>query len=238
MTGFVSIDRAAGRRLVGRRGAIALLASVVLGAVVAGCSGASITPETIYRTVPPTATPITISTVEVAPAATPAPTDTPAPTPTPTPKPTPAPAIGACNASNLSLTIKGTSGIYWQGGGGHQMATFILKNNGSVACNVKAQNQPLFLNGNGSILILGAAAGTSSTLKIAAHGSVHADVQTGNLCNAPAIVAPTKVAFMMAGGTGLVMATPLSSSDEGGVPPCLGDPSIYSGSIEAQPWAP
>jgi hypothetical protein len=136
------------------------------------------------------------------------------------------------------INIQGSSGIYWQGGGGHKLATFVLKNNGSLACTVKAKDQLLLLNGDGSTLILGAAAGTSATLTLAAHGSVHADVQTGNLCDAPAIVAPVKVAFMMGGGTGLVEATPLSSSDVGGVPPCLGDPSIYTGSIEAQPWAP
>ena len=214
------------------------MASILLGAVVVGCTGSSVTPKTIYRTFPPTATPIASATVAATPTPPPPPTDTPAPKPTPTPKPTPVPAAGPCNASVLALTIKATSGIYWQGGAGHAMATFVLKNNGSVACTIKAKNQPLFLNGNGSILILGLAAGTSSTIKLAVHGTVHADIQTGNLCDAPAIVAPTRVAFMMSGGTGLVVATALSASDEGGVPPCLGDPSVYSGSIAAQPWAP
>jgi hypothetical protein len=103
---------------------------------------------------------------------------------------------------------------------------------------VKAKAQPLLLNGNDSVLILGAAAGSSSTLTIAPGGSLHTDVQTGNLCDAPPIVAPVRVAFMIPGGTGEVVATPLSPTDEGGVPPCLGDPSVYTGSIEMQPWAP
>jgi hypothetical protein len=201
-----------------------LLISIAIGAVVAACSGATATPQTIYTSRPPTPTP----------AATPTPT----PTATPTPAPTPAPTIGPCNPSNLALAIKATSGIYWQGGGGHMMATFVLKNNGAVACTVKAKDQPLLLNGDGSILILGPAAGTSATLTVASHGTVQADVQTGNLCDAPAIVAPVKVAFMIGDGVGLVQATPLSSSDTGGVPPCLGDNTVYSGSIDAQPWAP
>ena len=35
-----------------------------------------------------------------------------------------------------------------------------------------------------------------------------------------------------------VVATPLSPTDEGGVPSCMGDPSVYSGSIDMQPWTP
>jgi len=230
MTGFVGSDTSDRRTPSRRRGATAILASLAIGAVVAACSGAAVTPQTIYTSRPPTPTPVATPT--------PAPTPTPTPAPTQTPAPTPAPTIGPCNASNLTLTIKATSGIYWQGGGGHQLATFVLKNNGAVACHVKAKNQPLLLNGDGSILILGAAAGTSATLTVASHGTIHTDVQTGNLCDAPAIVAPVKVAFMMGGGVGLVMATPLSSSDTGGVPSCLGDNTVYSGSIDSQTWAP
>jgi hypothetical protein len=118
------------------------------------------------------------------------------------------------------------------------MATLILKNTGAVACNIKAKSQPLLLNGDGSVLVLGAAAGTSTTLKIVPGGKIHADVQTGNVCGLPAIIDPVKVGFMFGGGTGLVVATPLSSTDEGALPSCMGDPSIYSGSIEVQPWAP
>jgi hypothetical protein len=102
---------------------------------------------------------------------------------------------------------------------------------------IKAKAQALLLNGDDSILILGHAPGTSATLTIGPGAAVHADVQTGNFCDGPAIVAPVRVALMMPGGTGLIVAKPLSSSDTGGVPPCLGDPSIYSGSIDVQPWA-
>jgi hypothetical protein len=113
-----------------------------------------------------------------------------------------------------------------------------LKNTGSVSCTVRAKDQPLLLNGDDSILILGAAGGSSALLTLGPGAVLHADVQTGNMCDTPAIVAPVRVAFMMPGGTGLVVATPLSASDTGGVPPCLADPSVYSGSISMQPWAP
>jgi hypothetical protein len=121
---------------------------------------------------------------------------------------------------------------------GHVMATFHLKNNGPIACTVKAKDQPLLLNGNDTILINGPAAGSSATLTLAPGGTLSTDVQTGNLCDAPAIVAPVRVAFMMPGGTGEVVATPLSPTDEGGIPSYMGDPSVYSGSIDMQPWAP
>jgi hypothetical protein len=96
----------------------------------------------------------------------------------------------------------------------------------------------MLLNGDGSVLILGLAAGASATLTLAPSGTLKAIVQTGNLCNSPTILAPVKVGFMEPGSTGLVVAQPLSPSDVGGVPGCLGDPSITSGSIEMQPWSP
>jgi len=236
MTGFVRSDRPAGRERIGRGGPRALLAGIALSVVVGGCSGSSATPPIIYITPTPAPTPVATPTLEatVAPTATPtaAPTHTPAPTPVPTPVPTP----GPCNATYLALTIQSSGGLNWQSGAGHQTATFQLKNTGAVACTIKAKGQPLLLNGDDSILILGHAPGTSATLTIGPGASVHADVQTGNFCDGPAIVAPVRVAFMMPGGTGLIVAKPVSSSDTGGVPPCLADPSIYSGSIDTQLW--
>jgi hypothetical protein len=63
---------------------------------------------------------------------------------------------------------------------GHVMATFHLKNNGPIACTVKAKDQPLLLNGNDTILINGPAAGSSATLTLAPGGTLSTDVQTGN----------------------------------------------------------
>lgn len=238
MTGLSDSGRTERTDRAGRRGPLALLATAALGVALAGCMGSGATPQTLYVVDSPSASATASST-----AAAPAPalaTDTAVPTPTPTPAPTigPAPPPGPCNASNLSLTIQGSGGIYWQGGGGHALATFALKNVGAATCTVKAKAQPLLLNGDDSILILGPAAGTSSTLTLAAGATLHTDIQTGNLCDAPTIVPPVRVAFMIPGGTGLVVAKPLSASDAGGIPPCLGDPSVYTGSIAMQPLAP
>jgi hypothetical protein len=234
LTGFVHSDPP-GRR---RRGPTTLLAGLALCFAVAGCSGSSATPPTIYIT--PTPAPAT-PTATPTPEATASPTDAqaaePTATPTDTPVPTPVPTPGPCNASYLALTIQSSGGIYWQGGAGHAIATFQLKNTGAVACTLKSRGQPLLLNGDDSILILGHAPGASATLTLAPGAAVHTDVQTGNFCDGPTIVAPVRVAFMMPGGTGLIVTQPLSSSDTGGVPPCVGDPSVYSGSIDMQPWA-
>jgi hypothetical protein len=237
MTGFVNRERAAGLTHAGRRVRIALLASIALGAAVAGCMGAGATAPIIYLTYPPTAAPPATATPTATASPTPTPTPTPVPTPTPTPPPGPTPTPGPCNSSKLAVTIQSSGGLYWQGGGGHAMATFQMKNTGTVACTIKAKNQAVLLNGDDSILIHGPAAGTSATLKLAPGGSVHTMVQTGNLCDAPAIVPPVRVAFEIP-GTGEVVATPLSPTDEGGVPSCMGDPSVYSGSIDMQPWTP
>jgi len=218
-----------------RRAWLGVIGLLVVGLAAAACAGSAATPQTIYLTPAPSITPQIIY-VTPTPAATADATAT--PTAAPTTAPTPKPTAGPCNATALTVTIKGSGGIYWQGGSGHQMATFELKNNGATACLLKAKGQPLLLNGNDTILILGAAAGSPATLTLAPGGKVHADVQTGNLCDSPAAVAPVRVAFMMPGGTGLVVAAPLSPSDLGGIPPCLGDPSIYTGSIEMQNWTP
>jgi hypothetical protein len=227
------LDERAGRKRGTRKSVAAVFMAASLGAAIAGCSGASAnpTPPTVYVFL--TATPKPSAT----PTATPAATATPAPTASPTPTPTPTPAPVACIASNLTISVQVSGGIAWQSGAGHRMATLILKNTGAVACNIKAKSQPLLLNGDGSVLVLGASPGASSTLKMVPGGKIHADVQTGNACGLPAIIDPVKVGFMF-GGTGLVVVTPLSSTDEGALPSCMGDPSVYSGSIDVQPWAP
>ena len=242
MTGFVRRDRPGRRERAHSGGPKALLAGIALGVAVAGCSGSSATPPIIYITPTPAPTPVATPTSELtlAPTATPTapPTAAPTPTPTHTPAPTPTPAPGPCNATYLALTIQSSGGISWQGGAGHELATFQLKNIGTVACTIKAKGQPLLLNGDDSILILGKGAPTSTTLTVAPGGTLRTQVQTGNFCGGPAIVAPVRVAFMVPGGTGLVVATPPTPTDTGGVPPCLGDPGVYSGSVEMQPWAP
>jgi hypothetical protein len=117
------------------------------------------------------------------------------------------------------------------------MATFQLQNTGSTPCVIASKSQPLLLNGDSSILITGPAPGSSAMLMLAPNATMLASVQTSNLCAAPPIVAPVRVAFVIP-GTGMVMADPASSTDLGGVPSCLGDNTIPSGDIQATSWAP
>jgi hypothetical protein len=206
-----------------RSASLGLIAMLVLGAALAGCSGATKTPK-VLAFVSPT------------PTASPSPTPTPLPTPSPTPKPSP--TTGPCYGANLQITIILQGGLAWQSGAGHEMATFQLKNTGSTPCLISSKDQPLLLNGDGSILISGPAAGSSPNLMLAPNATMLASVQTSNLCAAPPIVAPVVVAFVMPGGTGMVTSSAASSTDLGGVPSCLGDNTAPSGDIEMTSWAP
>jgi hypothetical protein len=158
-------------------------------------------------------------------------------TPTPLPTPTPSPTIGPCAAVNIAIDITADSGNYWQGAAGQRQAKFTLTNGGSTDCIVKAKSQPLLLNGDGAVLITGAAAGSSASVTVPAGASLSTEVKTGNLCNAPTIVAPIRVAFVMP-GTGTEIATTASATDTGGIPSCLGDANVTSGDISMTTWAP
>ena len=206
---------------------LGLIAALALGVAIAGCASSTKTPKIIYVTPSPSPTPVVTPTPEI----------TPSPTPKPTPTPVPSPTVAPCNGSNLTITIQTVSGLTWQGGSGHQLATFQLKNTGPVPCLVKAKSQPLLLNGDGSILITGPDPGSAGSLMLGPGATLKASVQTGNLCAAPPIVAPVQVAFVMS-GTGLVTAAATSPTDVGGVPPCGGDATVPSGDIQMTSWAP
>ena len=199
-----------------RIGSIGLLAA---GLAVSGCQSSKPAPTAIIVVVTPVPTPQIIYV-------------------TPAPTPTPAPTTGPCLASQLSIVVKNDGGLYWQSGGGQTMATLELTNTGSVACTVKAKSQAFLLNGDGTVLITGAAPAASADLVVAPGGKLHTMVQTGDLCDAPTIVAPTQVAFIMPGTDGMVKVAPISPTDTGGVPGCMGDPSVASGGIDVQAWAP
>ncbi len=158
-------------------------------------------------------------------------------TPTPQPTPTPSPTIGPCAAVSVAIDITADSGNYWQGAAGQRQAKFTLTNGGSTDCIVKAKSQPLLLNGDGTTLITGAAAGSSASITVPAGASLSTEVKTDNLCNAPTIVPPIRVAFVMP-GTGTEIATTASATDMGGIPPCVGDPNVTSGDISMTSWAP
>jgi hypothetical protein len=212
---------------VTRSASLGLIAMLVLGAALAGCGSTAKTPAVVFVTPTPTATPVPTPTPEV--------TEAPTPTPVPTPKPTP--TVGPCYGASLAVTIVVDGGLAWQSGTGHEMATFQLKNTGSVPCQVKSKSQPLLLNGNDSILITGPDPGSAPMLMLAPNATLRASVQTSNLCAAPPIIAPVRVAFVMF-GTGMVIAEPASPTDLAGVPPCIGDNSVPSGDVQMTSWAP
>ncbi len=215
----------------GRRGRawLGLTGALLLSIAVVGCSGSTKTPARTLAFVTPTPT--------ASPTPPPTPVVTPSPTPKPTPTPTPVPTIGPCAGNAIQIAIKPVNGQNWQSSAGHEMASFVLRNNSSAPCLVQARNQPILLNGDNSILIAGPQPGASSKLNLAPGGSLQADVQTSNFCDGPAVVAPVRVGFVM-DGTGLVLVDPSSPSDVSAVPPCSTDPNTPSGDIQMSSWAP
>ena len=213
----------AGRARLSAFGALALVAVLV------GCGESSKTP------VPTTGGPALTATATTSNGVTATPTGL--ATPTAKPTPTPSPTVGPCSAVDVAIEITVDQGIFWQGAAGHRGAKLTLTNDGSAACIVKAKSQPLLINGDGAVLITGTAAGTSAALTVAAGSSISTAIQTGNLCHAPTIVAPVRVAFVLP-GIGTVIATTASPTDTGAIPPCLGDPAVASGDITMTVWAP
>jgi len=211
------------------RGRLVTFGALALAIALAGCGGSSDNVPTAGQTRPTaTATATTNSAI-----ATSTPTDL--ATPTAEPTPSPIPTVGPCSATDVAIAITADSGTYWQGAASSKDAKFTLTNAGSVDCTVQAKAQPLLLNGDGGVLITGAAAGTSDAVTVAAGASVSAEVQTGNLCHAPTIVAPVRVAFALP-RIGTIVATTASPTDEGAVPSCDGNPAVKSGNISMTPW--
>lgn len=194
----------------------ARLAALALGALLlSGCQA----PAAQATATQATATPSVVATPTATPTTNPSATAT-------------APATaGPCDPAGLAARI-----TQWEGGAGHRMASVELTNTGSVACTVAALLQPQLVDGNGAVLIDSPAPAPSADVSVTPGGVLKTLVQDGNYCG-PAPVAPVSVAFVFPGGLGRIVATPLSATDTGGVPPCLGAPGS-AGDIEMQPWAP
>jgi hypothetical protein len=198
---------------------------VGIGLVVAGC-GATATPL-------PSPSPAVASP---SPATSPAPSTSPAASPSPSPLPSPSPApssvltLGACAPATLVARI-----TLWEGAAGQRIAHVEVTNTGPT-CTLPAMARPQLVEDHGAVLINGAGPATSALLTVGAGGLLKTLVQAGNYCG-PAPTAPVTVAFVLAGGTGRVVALPVSATDTSGVPPCLGAPGS-AGSIEMHPWAP
>lgn len=148
--------------------------------------------------------------------------------PVATPAPTAAP-IAACAASGLSARVTG-----WSGAAGSRVASVTMTNTGSVACRLRTMDRPELVDGDGHVLIEGAAAGGTASLVLRAGASVRTQAEAANYCGADP-VAPVSVAFVLNDGT-RVVASPRSPTDTFGVPPCLGSPAPAT--ITMHPWAP
>jgi hypothetical protein len=165
----------------------------------------------------------------VVPSPTPSATPTGSPEPSPTPESTAALTTRPCDPAQLSARI-----TLWEGAAGHRIGHVELTNEGPGSCTVPAMARPQLLDGHDTVLIDGAAPGSSTDLTVTAGGKLKTLVQDGNYCG-PAPAAPVTVAFVLGDGSRIVV-TPLSPSDTT-VPPCLGA-SGSAGDIEMQPWAP
>jgi len=104
------------------------------------------------------------------------------------------------------------------------------------ACTIRATSQPELVNGDGFVLIRGAAPTSRALRTLRPGASFTTLVVTSNLCAAPPIVAPVRVAFVLGSGSGTVTASAVSATDVAGVPPCNADPKVHSGSIRMQVW--
>jgi Protein of unknown function (DUF4232) len=202
-----------------------LVSLIAVGLLAGACSSApSPTPSQA-----PTAAPTT-GVSEVATFAAP-PTTAPTAPPTAAPTPSPVAAIPACVATHLAARI--TS---WDSGAGHRFAHVEVTNAGFAPCRLASLDRPQLVDGHGSVLIDGTDPAAPALVTVAAGGVLMADVDASNYCG-PDPVAPVSVAFVAGGLAVRFVATPVSSTDSSGVPPCLGSPGD-AGDISMTAWQP
>lgn len=233
MTRLINDRRTGSAALSGvRRGRVVGL--LVLLSALAACSstpGPSTSASTGAATSASSA-PVASAETSASPSAT---LTTPVPTATTQPSATTT-GTGPCATSDLRARIVNSGGAYWTGAAGSRGATFSLENVGAKACTIRATSQPELVNGDGFVLILGSAPASPALRTLPAGGSLTTLVVTSNLCGAPPIVAPVRVAFVLGSGSGTVTANAVSETDAAGVPPCNADPAVHSGSITMQAW--
>jgi hypothetical protein len=213
------------RALAGVAIAVAVGSAVLFLLVLrpAGDVGSSPSPSAPIAALPsPSASPSPSAT------ASPSPTPTPSATPKATPKPTVAPTTGACDPAKLAARI-----TMWEGAAGSRIAQIEMTNMGSSPCTVRAMERPQLVDGQGKVLINGAAPGASATLTMAPGGVLKTEIEDSNYCGA-APKAPVTVAFVLNDGRKIV-AAPLSPTDVT-VPPCNG--AGQPAQISMKPWAP
>lgn len=158
------------------------------------------------------------------------PTPSPEVTVGPAATPTPVPTIGFCTQADVAIRV-----VIWDGATGHRIANVELKNTSAAPCAWPVLDQPQLVDGSGAVVINGAAAAPGDLLTLAPGDKVSTLVQDGNYCRQNP-VAPVTVAFVLPGGSGRVIADPVSPTDLDGVPPCNGSAGS-PGDIEMQPWS-
>ena len=137
----------------------------------------------------------------------------------------------ACHASQLSARI-----IDWQGAAGSRIADVRLYNTSFGSCYVRNFPQVRLVSGTGHSLIAGhspSSAGAPHT--IAPLHYLRTMVQTSNYCGG-SFTTPVTLTFTLTGTLGRVVAIPVSTTDDGGVPSCLGAPGS-AGSISMHAWS-
>lgn len=175
------------------------------------------------QTVPgglPTASP-SPSVALATPMASPTPALTPSPTPTGTPE------LVVCSSGELVPQI-----TMWEGAAGSRIAHVDLSNMSTSPCMVSKLQRVQLVDGNGHVLIDGAAPAVSGSITIPAHGAVTTLVEAGNYCGS-APVAPVSLAFWFDGSSSTVARPP--SNTDATVPPCNGPGQ--PGTVQMQPWS-
>jgi hypothetical protein len=212
-------------------GAGLLLAAVLVAAVWLGRQGpgpSGVVGGSPSAVVGPTATPAITPAIPTPATPSAAPVVTPPATPTPTPTPTVAPTTAPCEPAILAARI-----TLWEGAAGSRIADVELTNAGSAPCTVRAMDKPQLVDGKGSVLIDGTNPPASALITMAPGDVLKTLVEASNYCG-PTPVAPVSVAFVS--GASRIEASPLSPTDETGVPPCLGAAGS-AGTIAMHPWA-
>ena len=136
----------------------------------------------------------------------------------------------ACVAGNLSARIAS-----WQGAAGSRIADVRIVNTSFAPCLLRSYQRVRLVSAHGTVMINGAAASTTGVIHLMAPlGFLRTEVSDSNYCG-PAFVKPVTLVFVLPGALGRVVAMPVSATDTGGVPPCLGAPGS-AGHISMHAW--
>ena len=138
--------------------------------------------------------------------------------------------VPACVAGHLSARIAS-----WQGAAGSRIADVRIVNTSFTPCVLRNYPRVRLVSSTGVVMISGPAASTTAgTHLMAPLGFLRSEVSASNYCGS-AFAKPVTLAFQLPGTLGRVVAIPLSPTDTGGVPPCLGVPGS-AGHISMHAW--